>query len=355
MKPMQNFSLRRLYALAAVAALPLAAACDSGPTEPEIAERLVVVVNSVGNTLSLVPVDGTTGLTVREVALGAQGTPVDVAARGATAVVPMGTYPFAAVVDLRAGVVTHTVALPANSGATGVAFVNDTLALVANPGLNSVSPVRVRSGTAGAPIAVGTYPQAIVEHGGRVFVLNANLVNFTPAGPGSVTVLDSQLGVVRTIQLTGLNPQAGVVVGTRLYVLNAGTFASASGTLSVIDLNTLTEVEHHTGFGFFPTTIAASAGGDLFVGGYGLGVFVWDPRDEEFEVAPADPIKPGGSTIVADIGFDHQGRLHVTDSGDCRDPGLLRRLSATFVEERAVPVGVCPIGFAFADIPEDDD
>jgi hypothetical protein len=352
---MQTRFLRRLYALAVAAALPLAAACEGDPTEPEIAERLVVTVNSVSNTLSLVPLDGGDNAQVREVSLGAQGTPVDLAVRGATAVVPLGTYPFAAVVDLRAGAVTHTVALPAGSGATGVAFVNDTLAVVANSNLNTVSPVRVRSGTVGAPIGVGRFPQALVEHGGRLFVLNANLVNFAPAGPGSVTVLDSRLGVVRTIQLTGVNPQAGVVVDNRLYVINAGYGDRPSGSLSVIDLSTLAEVEHHTGFGAFPTSIAASEGGDLYVGGFGLGVMVWDPRKKDFVYGPADAVDPGNSSIVADLDFDHRGRLHVTDSGFCTEPGLVRRLSATFQVERTVTVGVCPIGLQFADIPEDDD
>jgi hypothetical protein len=352
---MQTRFLRRLYALAVAAALPLAAACDGDPIEPEIAERLVVTVNSVSNTLSLVPVDGGDNAQAREVSLGAQGTPVDLAVRGATAVVPLGTYPFAAVVNLRTGTVTHTVALPAGSGATGVAFVNDTVALVANSNLNTVSPVRVRSGTVGAPIAVGRFPQAMVEHGGRVFVLNANLVNFSPAGPGSVTVLDSRLGVVRTIQLTGVNPQAGVVVDNRLYVINAGYGDRPTGSLSVIDLSTLAEVEHHTGFGAFPTTIAASQGGNLHVGGFGLGVTVWDPRGDRFIVAPAAAVKPGNSAIVADLDFDYQGRLHVTDSGFCTDRGVVRRLSASYQVERSVTVGVCPVGLQFADIPEDDD
>lgn len=351
---MQTRYLRRCHALAAALVLSLAsAACDGDPNEPEIAERLVVTVNSISNTLSLVPVDGSTTQS-REVSLGAQGTPVDLAIRGATAVVPMGTYPFAVVVDLREGTVTHTVALPANSGATGVAFVNDTVALVANSSLNSVSPVRVRSGTVGAPIGVGPFPQAIVGHGGRSFVLNGNLQAFQPAGPGSVTVLDSRLAVVRTIQLTGVNPQAGVVVGNRLYVLNAGYIDRASGSLSVVDLSTLAEVEHHTGFGFFPTTLAASDAGNLHAGGFGAGIFVWNPRDEEFIVAPADPIEPGNSAVVADLGFDYQGRLHVTASGFCADPGFLYRLDADYDLDRTVTVGVCPAGLEFADIPEED-
>lgn len=354
MKHMQTRFLRRLYALAAAAALPLAAACDSDPNEPEIAERLVVTVNSVSNTLSLVPVEGSAATQVREISLGAQGTPVDLAVRGATGVVPLGTYPFAAVVDLRAGTVLHTVALPSESGATGVAFANDSIALVANPGRNSVSPVNVRRGTAAAAIDVGRYPHAIIEDRGRLFVLNANLLEFVSQGPGSVTVLDSRLAVTRTIQLSGVNPQTGVVVGNRLYVLNAGTFAEASGSLSVIDLNTMAEVEHYTGFGFFPTTLAASPAGLLHVGGYGLGVTVFDPRTGTFTVPAPNAIDPGESSIVADLGFDFQGDLHVTDSTNCTDAGFLYRLSPAYEAERTVTVGVCPVGLAFADIPEED-
>src|SRR5687767_8081073 len=58
MSIMHNRFFRRLAALAALA-LPLgAAACDGDPNEPEIAERLVLTVNSVESSLSLIPVDG---------------------------------------------------------------------------------------------------------------------------------------------------------------------------------------------------------------------------------------------------------------------------------------------------------
>src|SRR5688572_25318461 len=119
---MQNRFFRRL---AALAALPLlASACDGdGPNTPRIIERLVLTVNSVERSLSLVPVDGGQGTQARAVGLGAQGTPVGVSARGAYAVVPLGTYPFAAVVNLRTGTLQTRVALPAESGATGSEFV----------------------------------------------------------------------------------------------------------------------------------------------------------------------------------------------------------------------------------------
>jgi hypothetical protein len=346
---------RRLATLAALALLPLAAACDGDPNEPEIAERLVLTVNSVENSLSLAPVDGGGDAQVRAIGLGAQGTPVGVAARGAYAVVPLGTYPFAAVVDLRAGAVASTVALPQNSGATGQAFVNDTLAVVANPGRNTVTPIRVERGLAGPEVAVGTYPQAIVTDEARVYVLNANLVNFSPAGPGSVTVLDNQMRFVKTVQLTGINPAAGAIVGNRLYVLNSGTFGGANGSLSVVNLQTLTEEALRTGFGDYPSSIAASPEGELYIGIYGTGVVVWSPATNAFRIGLDDALNPGGSPTVSGIGFDYAGRWHSADSRTCQNPGFLHRSSENDVYQRGLVVGVCPFGLAFADVPEADD
>lgn len=347
---------RRLPAFAALLALPLAAACDSDPNEPGIAERLVVVVNSTENSLSLVPQEGGDLVQTRKVQLGAQGSPVGVAAQGRWAVVPLGTYPFAAVVDLRTSTVTSTVALPAGSGATGVDFVSDSIAVVANPGRNSVTPVNVLRGTAGAEVAVGTYPQVVVSDGAQVYVINANLVNFAPAGPGSVTVLDDRLRFVKTVQLTGLNPGAAEIVGNRLYVLNSGTFGGNNGSLSVVNLQTLTEEARHTGFGDFPSALAAAPNGELYVGIYGTGIVVWSPQTASFRVGLNQAIQPGGSPIISGLGFDSSGRLHVTNARTCvaADPGFLYRLTPNGTTDRTVQVGVCPFGLAFADVPESD-
>jgi hypothetical protein len=348
---MKNRFFRRLAPLA----LFLAAACDGdGPSEPRIAERLVLTVNSVENSLSLVPVDGN-NVQARTVGLGAQGTPVGVAARGAYAVVPLGTYPFAAVVNLRTGALVNTVALPAGSGATGAAFVNDSIAVVANSGRNTVTPINVLRGTAGAEIAVGTFPQAIVSDGARIYVLNSNLVNFAPAGPGSVTVLDDRLRVVRTVQLSGINPAAAAFAGNRLYVLNSGSFGGNNGSLSVVNLQTLSEETHHTGFGEFPSSLAAAPNGELFVGIYGTGIVVWNPQSRTFRVPLADPILPAGSGIVSGVGFDHAGRLHTANPGTCQTRGSLHRVAGDGTAERTVQVGICPFGITFADVPEEDE
>jgi hypothetical protein len=335
--------IRRLMGTAALAALSLSAGCERNPALPDGDELAAVVVNSVDNSLSIVTLDGGASRTVG--LGGAASSPVDLAVRGNIAVVPLGIYPFAAVVDLAAGTVAYRVPLPANSGATGVAFVNDTLALVANPGRNTVSPVNVRRGQAGAEIPVGVYPQAIVAGNGALYVINSNLVNFNPAGPGSVTVLNSSLGVLKTIPLSGINPAAGAVVGDRLYVLNSGTFGQANASLSVVNLQTLAEESHHTGFGRFPTSLRASGNpGVLYVGGFGYGITSWNPANRQFIISPANPLKPSGVADVGDMTVDDIGQLFFTAPGDCTQPGRLYLVGASGAITGQAQTGVCPVG-----------
>lgn len=343
--------LRRLVRLATLALAPAAlAACDN-PSHfgPEPA-RLAIIVNSVDNSLTLVDVDGD-GSDVRSVGLGAvAASPVSVAARNGFAVVPGGIYPFATVVNLNTAAVAHSVALPANSGATGVAFLNDSIAIVANPSLNTVSPVNVLRGTTGAQVAVGVYPQAVVEGtDGRVFVINGNLVNFSSAGPGSVTVIGANGQATGTIALTGINPQNGVVRNGKLYVVNAGTFGGNNGSLSVVNLTSLTEETRVTGFGEFPGSIAAGPDGLIYVGVYSTGIVVWNPTSASFVRPLANPIVPGNTPPVSSLGFDYAGRMHTTNPGDCSAAGRAFRLVST-AYDRVVNTGICPFAIAFADV-----
>ncbi|HEU4557534.1 MAG TPA: hypothetical protein VFS20_06780 [Longimicrobium sp.] len=353
---MTNRAFGRLARLASLALLPAAlAACNDDPSLPpgNTSTRLEVIVNSISNSLTLVSADSVTPST-RTVSLGAQGSPVGAAVRREWAIVPLGTYPFAAVVDLRSGTVTRTVGLPANSGATGAGFVNDSIAFVGNPARNTVSPVNVRSGVVGAEVQVGTYPHAIVEGFNAVFVLNANLVNFAPAGPGSVSVINAAGQVVATIPLSGINPTDGVVVGNTLVVINSGEFGKANGSLSLVSLATGTEVAHIPGFGEFPGSVDVGPDGLVYVGVYGSGILVWNPGSGQFVRGPNNPLVPGGAPPVADIAFDYLGRLHTLNPGNCTPgtPGKEYGLAQPYTSvERTVATGVCPFSIDFTVIP----
>lgn len=351
---MKQFSglMRRAAVLFSIPALLLAGCDDATRPEPTTGREAAVIVNSTERSLTVVPVDDPAGQFT--IGVSAEGSPVGVAARGNVAVVPLGTYPFAAVVDLQARSVTHMVALPEGSGATGVAFLNDSIALVANPGLNSVSPVNVRRGTAGAQIPTGVYPSSIIAHDGRAYVLNGELENWSPARPGTITVIDASLQPAGTIQLTGLNPGAAAVGGNgRLYVINSGNWGDGNGSLSVVNTSTLQEVSHHPGFGNFPGSIAVDPSGSVLVGVYGTGILSWNPATGSLTRGLDDPIRPGLTPPVADLGFDSQGRLYTLYPGQCDAPGLAYRIAAGGQVEQEITTGICPFGLAFALLPED--
>ncbi len=338
-----------LVALLLVPLLALAACDDGGPAAPATPEgvELALVVNSVDRTLTVFPTDDPAAS--RTIGLGPDGSPVAAAARGSLAVVPLGLVPAVAVVDLDAGAVVRTVALPEGSGATGAAFVDDSIALVGNPQLDSVTPVNVLRGTTGPEIPTGGFPQAIVVAGGRAFVLDAELgLDFLPARTGTVTVVDgATLTVVGHVDLSGFNP-GGAALGPdgRLYVVESGSFGQGDGSLSVVSTATLAEVEHHPGFGEFPAAIAVGPAGHVFVSSFAYGIAEWDPASGAFVHPPTAALAPGGVPSTAGLGADAEGRLYALGP-DCQGPATAYRLDAAGMVAREIPVGTCPIGISF--------
>jgi hypothetical protein len=290
------------------------------------------------------------------VGLGPDGSPVTLAVRGEIAVVPLGTVPAAAVVDLRGGRLLRTISLPAGSGATGVAFLNDSIALVANSNLRSVSPINVRSGERGAELTVGRFPQAITSVGDTAYVINGELgPDFLPAGPGSVSVIaGSPLRVLETITLSGNNPGAAAIGGGgRVYVVNSGGGDQNEGSLSVLDRGTLTEISHHTGFLGFPGSVAVDAGNRVYVGGFGVGLLVWDSQSGTFIRGATNPVTPDGVASISGIGLDSDGRLYALKP-ECQASSVAYRLTDSFAVETEIPVGICPFSIAFTRIAAPD-
>jgi hypothetical protein len=328
-------------------------ACSDISSLPNIpVQRMVVVVNSESVSLTLVPLGSTD---IRTLGLGAEGTPTTLAVRGHRAVVPMGDINTALVVDLRIPRVEFTVPLPAGSGATGVAFLNDTIALVANPNLNSVSPVNVLRGTAGAPIAVGVYPQAIAVTGGRAYVVNANLSTTTwqPIGPGSVTVVDPGLTVSGTVQLTGINPGSAAVRNRELFVLNSGTWGGGNSSLSVVDLPTLQEIRTVPQMGNFPGSVATLAGQPVFVAAYSTGLLVYEPDTRTVVRSASNPLTPGDLLPLSAVQMDDLGLLYTLHPGDCTQPGRLQQVTASGGVIGQAEVGVCPFALAITQLSGD--
>lgn len=340
----------RVLALVALSTLPSCGDDATGPGEVT-GDEIGVVVNSLDVSLTIFSTESPDGPVT--VGLAPAGSPVGLAIRGSIAAVPLGFVPAVAIVDLDAGIVLRTVALPEGSGATGAGFVNDSIVLVANPSLNTVSAVNVRSGLLGVAIEVGGFPQAITVVDGRAFVLNAELgPDFLPRGPGSLSVIDGEtLRVVATISLSGENPSGAVLGPTgRLHVVNAGRFGEGDGSLSVVDVVALRETAHHEGFGEFPASPAFGPDGSLYVSSFAFGLAIWSPGSTAFVRSPVDAVMPEDVGSSAGVGFDRAGRLYALRP-DCANPSAAIRLSSAFVTELAIPTGICPISIAFAELP----
>ena len=339
--------LTRSIAFALAIALSSVACDDDSPTGPVLPAGVetVVVVNSIDLSVTVVSVDSLDAK--RTIGLAQAGSPVSLATRGSFALVPLGFLSSATVVNLASGDVT-SVALPNNSGATGVAFLNDSIAYIANPNLNTVSPVNVFAVTASAEIEVGGFPQGVIASTDRVFVLNAELDDtYRPAKAGGVSVIDPSANtVISTIILRGFNPSAAAFgPDGLLYVVNSGTFGQGDGSLSVIDPTTLDEVEHHPGFGEFPGDIAFGPDGNAYVSSFGYGIAVWDAAADTFINPPSDPLVVEGQSISSGLGFDSDGRLYTLIPGDCIAPSVAYRVTGGNADE--LGVGVCPIDIAF--------
>jgi DNA-binding beta-propeller fold protein YncE len=304
-----------------------------------------VVVNSTELSLTIFDVDDPSD--TRTVGLGPDGSPVSLALRGGLAAVPLGVVPAVAVVDLASATLLRTVALPEGSGATGAAFVNDSIVLVANPELGSVSPVNVRSGSVGAEIDVGVYPQAIVVSGERAYVVNAGLVAFETEEPSSLTVIDTgSLEPVGTIALGGENgATAATSDGETLWVLHSGNFGAGDGALSEVDLDGGVEAELIEGWGEFPGSLAVHDD-RIVAGAFGVGLMVWDAATRTFVHAPDDALTPDGVASTSGVAFDREGRLYAL-TPDCQEPSAAHRLTAAGAVELTVPVGICPLAIAF--------
>ncbi len=336
--------------------LVLTVGCSDALEDTSSAGQVIAVVNSTVNTLSLVSASdfAVKTLDMRTPA----GTPVSVAAGGSVLVVPLGAAHAVAVIDLskRTDTVSRIIPLANNSGATGVAIQDDSIAWVANPNLNTVTRVNYLTGDT-ASTAVGVYPQAVAIARQRLFVVNGNLVNFAPAGSSWLTSFDCcrPAPTKDSIPLSGVNAQFALVGDdSLLYVINSGHFGGGDGKLSIVDPVARTEVAVVNGLGEFPGAAVFHPSGRLLISSYSEGILEVNTLDLRHPITrgPGQGTKPGGDG-VSGLALDQRGRVYSLDPRDCVTPGLVHVLAAPpdYTELRTVTVGVCPYAAAVAVVP----
>jgi hypothetical protein len=346
-----NQSVSVVRTIAALAAI-LGAACADPQAPLPAPSEVVLVVNSIESSLSVIPIHATSS--AYKIPLGGTTpTPVGVSALGAYAIVPMGLDHAVTVVDLSTASIARVIPLADGSFATGSAIVDDSIAYVANPGLNAVTRINYLTGDT-ASVAVGVYPQAVVATRGKVFVLNGNLVNYAVAGPGWITVIDPVTNA-RAVGIDSIplpppgNPQFVTVGGDgRLYVMNSGNYAD-EGRLSIVDPVARVELANFGGFGVAPGDIATDGGQRLYVSSFTEGLMEFDTQSRTVVRGAGDGVPVTDNSGVA---VDSDGRIYAISAG-CGGGagGAAHVLRTDFTQQALVPLGVCAIGTAVTRIP----
>jgi hypothetical protein len=326
--------------------------CAETAAPPPAPEEMVVVLNTTGATLSLLPVAAPTQ--VSTIPLGASDVqPVSLTTRGATAVIPLRGRDAIAVVDLRNGQLVNTIALAPGSGVAGAALINDSIVYVSNSSLNTIIRVDLSTGDT-TSVAVGPTPQQMTFTRGRLLVLNANLDSAgTPAGESSISVVDPAVGVagalIDNISLIGPgNAQFSTVASDGLvYVVQDGDPSLDEGRLSIVDPVRRRELASFGGFGFGPGDLTADGGDRLLISSRSEGLMEFDTAERAVVRGEGSGIPIPGNTGVA---VDAQGRIYALEAG-CSDNGQVHVLRSDFMEIRTVPVGRCATQVLLARVP----
>jgi len=336
-----------------VLAALVAGAC-SDALERDTTEGLVIaVVNTGSNSLSFVSATAFTSGLITDLTP-PSGTPTTLDARGSLMLVPMGTTNALRVYSFGTTTGPGIIALPTNSGATGVAIEDDSIAWVANPNLNSVTRVNYLTGDT-STFGAGTYPQAVAVTDQYIFFVHGNLAAGQPAGPSSLRWL-SRPGPVRafgTVDLSCTNARfAALGSDGLLYVVCAGTVDSADGKLSIVDPVARRELAVLNGLGESPGPAVYHPSGRLLIASMTEGILEVNTLTRSVTRGPGDGIKPSGDGI-AGLAVDPRGRVYAVAPGACSSAGRVHVLSAPpDYRPLATPtVGVCPAAAALAAVP----
>jgi hypothetical protein len=313
---------------------------------------MVVVLNTTGATLSLMPVAAPTQ--VSTIPLGASDVqPVSVTTRGATAVIPLRSGDAIAVLDLRNRQLVNTIALAPGSGVAGAALISDSVVYVSNSNLNTITRLDLATGDT-ASIAVGSTPQQVTFTRGRLLVINANLDSVgKPAGESWISVVDPAIGLAGgladNIPLIGPgNAQFSTVASDGLvYVVQDGDPSIDEGRLSIVDPVRRRELASFGGFGFGPGDLTADGGDRLLISSRTEGLMEFDTAERTVVRGEGSGIPIPGNTGVA---LDSQGRIYALEAG-CSDNGLVHVLRPDFTEIRSVAVGQCATQILLARVP----
>jgi YVTN family beta-propeller protein len=185
--------------------------------------------------------------------------------------------------------------------------VNDSIAAISLLFTDQVAIVNVNSGQVIQNVLVGVGPEGIKYYNGKIYVANTG---FNGAGydPGTISVIDAGTFLVIDTINVGLNPwDLDVDSQERLIVVCAGNYATVSGQMDIVNLNT-GNVVNTVPFISSPTSVGINSLDQCYVGTFGSGVTVYNLITQSFERDESNPL-PGGPGID----YDAQNNVYITD------------------------------------------
>lgn len=342
--------LGRWYLLAVGMA---AAACAStiGPVVPSI--QVLVVLDSLDDTLRIIPVDSPEVMhkvlvSYPTAAFGKHA----MALNGQYAAISHGGAIRLANVVTGSGV-CDDVSISATATISSLAFDNGYV-YAAMPSVNAAPFLGPFPGCGVGSALIRGGPRAFVSARGKVFVVTGD----TPDASSWLSVFGDQSGnrpltAQDSILLSQPGHARGAVLASDgfLYVINAGSGVIANARLSQVDPVQLVEQNVYNGFGTAPQYIA-SDGDRVFVASALEGLMVYNTRTKQVERNSGSAIPLIGTPhgLVA----DDIGRVYALIAGSCTstgNAGSIRRFGADLVSQSSVTVGRCPVAIGVTDIP----
>lgn len=345
----------RRQAVAVAVVVALASSCSDALETDTTVGQVIAVANTGSNAMTLVSATRFTGTNLP---IGRPfATPASIAARDSFLLTPLGGGDSVAVTHLFAvgGGVMQFVSLKPGALASAVAVQDDSLAWVAEPGLDRVQQINYLTFDTTARSAAGDGASGAVVADGRVWVINANAVGNVPAGPSSITVrlTGGASNAIDTIPLTGTNAQFAVLgADGLLYVVDRGAPGQADGRLSIVDTATRSEVAVINGLGELPGPAVYHPSGRLLIAGGANGIMEINTLTRTLTQGPGAGLTPDGDSVVA-LAVDQRGRVYAVAPRGCGGPGVVHVLSAppAYKELKTVTVGTCPRAAAVAFSP----
>jgi hypothetical protein len=215
-------------------------------------------------------------------------------------------------------------------------FINDSIAVVSELFANKVAFVNINNRTVDRRVEVGTGPQGVKYHDGRVYVANSGY-NGSGYDPGKISVIDLSDYSVSNIAVS-LNPQAvDIDREGNVIVACSGDYVSVDARLDMINPDS-SAVYFSEPLALPVTNIFINSRNMAFLSTYLSAVMVYDLTGKEFLRDQNTPL-PGGPGVA----FDNQDYAYIcnfeTDSVYVYTPAF-ERIQAYLVGDGPISLAV---------------